>query len=1063
MHDFQDAFISYGRADSKSFAIKLHQHLLAQSIKAWIDQNDIPLAVDYQNQIDGGIEKADNLIYIISPHSVNSPYCLKELELALKYCKRIIPVMHVERISHATWQERYPAGTEVQWQDYQAAGLHDSFQNMHPAIRKINWVYCREGLEHFEDALTQLLNLFERQRDYIKKHTEYLNRALAWERRQQQSAYLLTGEDCQIAEGWLKTRFQKEQPPCIPTELHCEYITESIKNANNLMTQVFLCYAEEDLPTLTKIRHSLMREAFTVWTNRTDIQTGVAFQAAIDRGIEEADQLVYLLSPHSLQSHYCQHEVDYALSLNKRIIPLLTQAIQPGQIPAKLRAIQYIDLSDNLIEADYQQDENQLIRTLRSDATYFEQHKLLLAKAMKWQRQNRNPSLLLGGYNLRQAEAWLKVERSQVHYLPIQQEFVQASRDQPLDRSLDVFIAYSRVDSDFTRRLNDALQIQGQTTWFDQESIASGTDFQQEIFRGIAASNNFLFIISPSSVNSPYCADEVEYARKLNKRIITVLHRPVATQALPSQLAGIQWIDFNRQNSDFLTNLGELIRTLETDEDHARSHTRLLLRSMEWEAEKHDSSFLLRGKELKDAEQWLQAAAHKQPQAADRQRQYITISRRSPLRRPKRRTVGLASVGAGLLVIGARLLGGLQPIELAAYDQFMRWKPSEAKDQRLLLVEIDDVDIKTQNKSHPVGVRGGSLPDPTLAKLLDKLQSARPQVIGLDLYRDFATDQPRLARQFKRTANLVFLCKLRAETVDGVNPPPELPENQFVQRLGFSDLAFDEDFAFDKGITVRRQVLVNEPTPPECQTDRSFSLATAQQYLDTQSQPYRPPFDANGTFLQALQFGQTRFPRLNPFAAVYFSNNIGGGYQTMLNFRSYRRSPQNFIDRVKLRDVLADQVPIEKIRDRIVLIGVTSRASVNDYVMTPVGEMSGVMIQAQMISQLTSAVMDRRLLIWWWPFWGDMLWVMGWAGVGGIMVWAIQRPRIVILVGMIVLGALGLICYGLFVFQGGWVPLVPSAIALVTAGCMTLAGARWLEGPRRSSRRLKHADADTIV
>jgi CHASE2 domain-containing sensor protein len=141
-----------------------------------------------------------------------------------------------------------------------------------------------------------------------------------------------------------------------------------------------------------------------------------------------------------------------------------------------------------------------------------------------------------------------------------------------------------------------------------------------------------------------------------------------------------------------------------------------------------------------------------------------------------------------------------------------------------------------------------------------------------------------------------------------------------------------------------------------------------------------------------------------------------------------------------------------------VLIGVTSRASVNDYAMTPVGEMPGVMIQAQMISQLTSAVMDRRLLIWWWPFWGDMLWVMGWAGVGGIMVWAIQRPRIVILAGMIVLGALGWICYGLFVFQGGWVPLVPSAIALVTAGCMTLAGARWLEGPRRSSRRLKHAD-----
>jgi CHASE2 domain-containing sensor protein len=894
-----------------------------------------------------------------------------------------------------------------------------------------------------------------RQRDYVKQHTYFLHRALEWERRQQQSAYLLTGEDSQIAENWLKTRFQQEQSPCLPTDLHCEYITESIKNAHNLMTQVFLCHAEEDSAMLAKIRRSLMREAFTVWTNRTDIQTGMAFQAAIDRGIEEADSLVYLLSPNSLRSPYCQHEIDYGLSLNKRIIPVLTQAIQPDQIPAKLRGIQYIDLTDNLIEADYQQDENQLIRTLRNDATYFEQHKLMLAKAMKWQRQNRNSSLLLRGYNLRQAEAWLKVERSPIRYLPLQQEFIQASREQALDRSLDVFIAYSRVDSDFTRRLNDALQIQGQTTWFDQESIASGTDFQQEIFRGIAASNNFLFIISPNSINSPYCVDEVEYARKLNKRIVTVLHQPVASQLIPATLAGIQWIDFNRPNSDFLTNLGELIRTLEDDEEHVRSHTRLLIRSLEWEATKRDPSFLLRGRALKDAERWLKTATHKQPPASDRQRQYITISRRSPLRQPNRRTVGLASLGAGLLVIVARLLGGLQPIELAAYDQFMRWKPSEAQDQRLLLVEIDDIDIKAQNKAYPVGVRGGSLPDPTLVQLLDKLQAAQPKVIGLDMYRDFATDQPHLAQQFKQTANFVALCKLRAETTEGVYPPPELPDNQFEPRLGFSDLAFDEDFAFDKGITVRRQLLLNEPTPPECQTDRSFSLAIAQQYLKAQGKSYQPPFDADGVFLQDLQFGQTRFPRLNPFAAVYFSNNIGGGYQTMLNFRSYRRSPNKFIDRVKLRNVLANEVPIDKIRSRIVIIGVTSRASVNDYAMTPLGEMPGVMLQAQMVSQLTSAVMDRRLLIWWWPFWADMLWIMGWALVGGVIVWMIQRPRVLMAIGMIAVGLLILICDGLFVFYGGWVPLVPPAIALVIASSTTLAMTRWLEGVR-NSRRMKN-------
>ncbi|NEQ28118.1 MAG: toll/interleukin-1 receptor domain-containing protein, partial [Microcoleus sp. SIO2G3] len=92
MNKFCDAFISYGRADSKAFATQLHGRLLKQGLKVWFDQNDIPLGVDFQNQIDEGIEKAHNFLFIIAPHSINSPYCRKEIELAIKLNKRIIPL-----------------------------------------------------------------------------------------------------------------------------------------------------------------------------------------------------------------------------------------------------------------------------------------------------------------------------------------------------------------------------------------------------------------------------------------------------------------------------------------------------------------------------------------------------------------------------------------------------------------------------------------------------------------------------------------------------------------------------------------------------------------------------------------------------------------------------------------------------------------------------------------------------------------------------------------------------------------------------------------------------------
>ena len=311
----------------------------------------------------------------------------------------------------------------------------------------------------------------------------------------------------------------------------------------------------------------------------------------------------------------------------------------------------------------YEKDADKVLRLLNQDAPYYEQHKILLVKALKWCEQNRNPSILLRGYNLKQAQAWLKVAKPRTLHppLPLHEEFISESTKQPPESSLDVFIAYSRVDSDFARKLNDALQIQGKMTWFDQESIASGADFQQEIYRGIESANNFLFIISPSSVNSPYCADEVEYARKLNKRIVTVLYRAVSTTELHPDLASVQWIDFNKHNGDFYANFGELVRTLDTDLEYMRSHTRLLLKALEWEREKRDPSYLLRGKDLVDSEQWVKLGATKHPQPTELQTQYITTSRKTPYFKPKLHTAILTSLAVTALVVGVRYLGLLQP------------------------------------------------------------------------------------------------------------------------------------------------------------------------------------------------------------------------------------------------------------------------------------------------------------------------------------------------------------------------------------------------------------------
>ncbi len=647
MSEFNDVFISYGRGESKAFCTKLYKQLTALGFGVWFDQNDIPLGVDFQNQIDDGIEKARNFCFVIAPHSVKSEFCLKEVVLAIKLRKRIIPILHIEP--------------------------KDLWDKMHPVIAKLNWIYFREKydpnvpqnqfepIDDFDKAFQGLTSLLEHQKDFVYQHNFVLNKALYWERNQKRADYLLTGNERLQAEAWLKTKFEKEQPPCEPTDLHCEYVTEGIKNAMGMMTDVFLSYSTQDSEMMKRLKNGLMRSGFTVWTNLSDIKTGVEFQEEINKGIEAADTLVYLLSPDSLASQYCQIEIDYAKKLNKRIITLLIRETDLNTIPADIRAIQFIDFlvgKDEDGEKKFKDSADKILNELYKDNDYYDLHKVFLVKALKWQRQNNNPTVLLRGNGLKSAQAWFKAAKGRAQHppLPIHSEFIAASEAIPADTTSEVFICYSRSDGDFCRMLNNALQEQGKTTWFDQESIDTGTDFQQEIYKGIESCENFLFVISPAAIESPYCVDEVAFAERSGKRFIPVLYRPVPTETIPKQLAAVQWIDFNKKQSEFHATFGELVRTLDTDREHVKSHTKWAQRAREWEHHDRSHDLLLRGREFTVTETWLLEADEqkKSPLPLPVQREWVKSSfeaiEAAKRAVERRRRITLISITTGMII-----------------------------------------------------------------------------------------------------------------------------------------------------------------------------------------------------------------------------------------------------------------------------------------------------------------------------------------------------------------------------------------------------------------------------
>ena len=213
----------------------------------------------------------------------------------------------------------------------------------------------------------------------------------------------------------------------------------------------------------------------------------------------------------------------------------------------------------------------------------------------------------------------------------------------------DVFISYSRSDSDFVRALDEHLKAEGRDVWVDWEDIPPASDWQQDIYDSIDAAESFVFVVSTRSLGSEYCGKELSRAEQGGKRIVPIACDAADPAAAPSALAQLNWI-WCRDGDDRDAAFAKLTTALETDLAWAKAHTRLLVRAVEWENRGADSSLLLRGSDLTDAEQSLAANAAKQPAPTELQHRFVGASRRGAARRLRFLLAGV-SLALGVSVV----------------------------------------------------------------------------------------------------------------------------------------------------------------------------------------------------------------------------------------------------------------------------------------------------------------------------------------------------------------------------------------------------------------------------
>ncbi len=212
----------------------------------------------------------------------------------------------------------------------------------------------------------------------------------------------------------------------------------------------------------------------------------------------------------------------------------------------------------------------------------------------------------------------------------------------PPDRP-DVFLSYAREDIDFAEhQLTSALVAREKNVWIDVEDIRGGaSDWRASVWAGIESATVMVFVLTPDSLASKVCGEELQHAAGLNKRIIPVLRRSVDELPIPDALERPNWV-YARPEDDFETSVTLLIDALELDEAWVEQHARLTQRTGEWLRHDRDGSYLLRGSDLRDAESWLDdQAGHREAPTAE-QVTYITASRRAAARRQQTLLGGVA-------------------------------------------------------------------------------------------------------------------------------------------------------------------------------------------------------------------------------------------------------------------------------------------------------------------------------------------------------------------------------------------------------------------------------------
>lgn len=99
-----------------------------------------------------------------------------------------------------------------------------------------------------------------------------------------------------------------------------------------MASDVFISYSRKNPTFARKLIDRLTLKGKDAWVDWEGIPlTSPNWWNEIKQGIEQADSFVFIVRPDSMASVVCNMELEYAYSLNKRIVPIIYEEVNSSE------------------------------------------------------------------------------------------------------------------------------------------------------------------------------------------------------------------------------------------------------------------------------------------------------------------------------------------------------------------------------------------------------------------------------------------------------------------------------------------------------------------------------------------------------------------------------------------------------------------------------------------------------------------------------------------------------------------------------------------------------------